>query len=50
MPVCGNSAAMVQETRFGRFFDVLGDRSTHFGLFDCAPAPSTEPTDSGSCC
>ena len=50
MLVCGNSATMVQETRFGRYFDVIGDRSTHFGLFDCAPAPSAEPASGGSCC
>ncbi|MEO1477411.1 MAG: methyltransferase domain-containing protein [Bacteroidota bacterium] len=51
MLVCGNSAAMVQETRYGRYFDVLGDRSTHFGLFDCAPAPaSTDGEASGGCC
>ena len=35
--VCGNSAAMVQDTRFGRHFEVVGDRSQHFGLFPCAP-------------
>ena len=40
MLVCGNSAAMVEETRFGKHFRVAGDRSRHFGLFDCAPAPS----------
>ncbi len=51
LPVCGNSAAMVQATRYGRFFDVAGDRSTHFGLFDCDPAPaSTDGKPSASCC
>ena len=51
MLVCGNTAAMVQATRYGRFFDVTGDRSTHFGLFDCAPAPAgAEGEASGSCC
>lgn len=51
MLVCGNSAAMVQETRYGRYFDVLGNRSTHFGLFDCAPAPaSADGEASGGCC
>lgn len=51
MLVCGNSAAMVQDTRYGRFFEVLGDRSTHFGLFDCEPAPSADgEATSGSCC
>lgn len=42
MLVCGNSAAMVQETRYGAYFDVFGDRSTHFGLFDCEPAPAAD--------
>ena len=48
MRVCGNSAAMVQETRYGRYFEVTGDRSTHFGLFDCEPAPAGDA--SGPCC
>ena len=48
--VCGNTAAMVQETRYGRYFQVLGDRSTHFGAFDCSHA-SDRPRDIGeSCC
>jgi len=33
--VCGNTAAMVTQTRFGRHFTVEGDRSVHHGLFDC---------------
>lgn len=33
--VCGNSAALVQETRFGSYFSVSGDRSVHFGVFPC---------------
>ena len=49
MRVCGNSAAMVQATRYGRYFDVAGDRSVHFGLFDCAPAASGEAA-AGACC
>lgn len=49
MLVCGNSAAMVQETRFGRHFRVSGDRSIHFGPFDCAPAASKEAAGD-SCC
>lgn len=52
MLVCGNSAAMVEETRFGSFFDVVGDRSTHFGLFDCGPAPVVADGEAaaGGCC
>ncbi len=35
MLVCGNSAAMVSETRFGSHFKVVGDMSVHYGPFDC---------------
>ncbi len=54
--VCGNTAAMLQETRFAPHFDVAGDRSTHYGLFDCAPgaaAPGAAGADAGAagaCC
>lgn len=34
--VCGNTASMLQETRYARHFRILGDRSRHFGLFDCS--------------
>ena len=51
MLVCGNSAAMVEETRYGRHFRVVGDRSVHYGLFDCAPAPAAADSEaSGGCC
>jgi arsenite methyltransferase len=36
MLVCGNSGAMVEETRFGRHFTVTGDKSVHYGPFDCS--------------
>ena len=36
MLVCGNSGAMVEETRFGRHFTVNGDKSVHYGPFDCS--------------
>ena len=38
MLVCGNTAAMLGQTRYARHFKVLGDRSVHYGPFDCAPA------------
>ncbi len=54
MLVCGNSAAMVEETRFGKHFKVVGDRSVHYGPFDCGPVPSGKSNDGtcrgGSCC
>jgi len=53
MLVCGNSSAMVQETRFARHFTVIGDRSVHHGAFPCGPSPTTasEAACAGaSCC
>jgi arsenite methyltransferase len=53
MLVCGNSAAMVHDTRYGRHFRVTGDRSTHFGLFDCGPTAASaaaDPDGTASCC
>jgi arsenite methyltransferase len=36
--VCGNTADMLSATRYAAHFRVIGDQSTHFGLFPCAPA------------
>lgn len=52
--VCGNTAAMLRDTRFGAHFEV-GDPSAHFGAFDCGPTLASRaraPTDGGSssCC
>lgn len=49
MLVCGNTAAMLSQTRFARHFRVVGDTSVHFGLFDCGPSPSPDILG-GSCC
>jgi arsenite methyltransferase len=32
-PVCGNTFAMLAETRFREHFDFIGDKSTHYGIF-----------------
>jgi arsenite methyltransferase len=51
MLVCGNTAAMVQETRYGRHFTVTGDRSQHFGPFPCGPAAAASANGNpGGCC
>ena len=50
MRVCGNTAQMVEDTRYGRHFRVQGDRSTHYGLFDCGPLPSSTAGTDGACC
>jgi len=55
MAVCGNTADMLGETRFSKFFKIEGEKKQHFGLFDCGPdekgacsAPSTD--GGGGCC
>ncbi|MEM8798849.1 MAG: methyltransferase domain-containing protein [Pseudomonadota bacterium] len=35
--VCGNTAQMLSESRFAPHFRIVGDRSVHYGLFDCGP-------------
>jgi arsenite methyltransferase len=51
MLVCGNTADMVARTRYARHFRVTGDKSVHYGLFDCGPAPATAgPTSAAGCC
>lgn len=50
-PVCGNTAEMLQKSRYAKHFRVIGDTSTHYGLFDCAPASAQEATEgTGGCC
>ena len=49
--VCSNTAAMLRDTRFGQHFEVHGDTSVHFGVFDCAPAvDKVQPASGGACC
>jgi len=51
MLVCGNTASMLLNTRYGKAFKVVGDRSTHFGVFSgCAPDSSNGAPISDSCC
>jgi len=54
MPVCGNTASMLHDTRFRPHFQIIGDRSIHFGPFSCEPGGggqnTGEDTSSGACC
>ncbi|MCO4782971.1 MAG: methyltransferase domain-containing protein [Candidatus Cloacimonetes bacterium] len=56
MLVCSNTARMLYDTRLSSFFEVIGDESTHFGLFDCAPSmpvvskTGTNEDQGGGCC
>ncbi len=48
LDVCGNSCTYVQDTRYGKYFTIYGDRSIHFGPYEgCGNAPSV---DGGGCC
>lgn len=56
-PVCGNTFRMLSDTRFAPHFDVMGDFSRHFGLFEgCGQsmpfdnASSVSTTGAGACC
>jgi len=47
--VCGNTASMLAKTRYAKAFNVVGDRSVHFGSFDCSSDVCYEPEGAGSC-
>ncbi|WP_031435552.1 methyltransferase domain-containing protein [Methylomarinum vadi] len=48
--ICGNTADMIGSSRYATHFDIVGDKSTHFGLFDCAPPNTSRNLESGSAC
>ena len=47
MLVCGNTASMILETRYAPHFTITGDRSAHFGAFDCSSGASKVESDFG---
>ena len=47
--VCGNTADMLSQTRFAAHFTVTGDKSSHFGLFDCTPSAASASKPSACC-
>lgn len=51
LDVCGNSCSYVQNTRFGKYFTIYGDRSVHFGPYEgCGNAPAVGGSDGGCGC
>jgi arsenite methyltransferase len=48
--VCGNTAAMLSETRYAPHFSVQGNRSVHYGLFPCSSSDQTDADTPGPCC
>ncbi|MEE9329242.1 MAG: methyltransferase domain-containing protein [Parvularculaceae bacterium] len=51
-PVCGNTYAMLAESRFAPNFEFIGSMDKHFGIFEgCGTAlPFGEEGDSAPCC
>lgn len=56
-PVCGNTWAMLADTRFREHFEFIGNFNTHYGLFtDCGGSVpfdvtiTTDSSDGASCC
>jgi SAM-dependent methyltransferase len=50
MLVCGNTADMLSATRYAAHFSVTGEKTTHFGLFPCAPTDTGAADDAGAAC
>ncbi|MDH3349679.1 MAG: methyltransferase domain-containing protein [Desulfobulbaceae bacterium] len=53
MLVCGNTASMLEQTRYSAHFNIIGDRSVHYGPFTCGPAAQKADNESGAggaCC
>lgn len=51
--ICANTAAMLSQTRFARWFEVTGGKETHFGLYPCGPtlaAAQYTPTPTPAAC
>ena len=53
-PVCSNTARMLALTRLGDHFQIIGDESVHFGLFDSGPSlvatGNQDEETGGACC
>eukprot|EP00924_Labyrinthula_sp_SR-Ha-C_P014557 augustus_masked-scaffold_34-processed-gene-1.16-mRNA-1 protein AED:0.07 eAED:0.07 QI:0/-1/0/1/-1/1/1/0/376 len=53
MLVCGNTASMVGDSWLAKHFDIMGDRSVHYGIFADCYQPNVEEKLSiggGGCC
>jgi len=51
MLVCGNTASMLSNTRYGKAFKVIGERKTHYGVFGgCSSESGSGSTMTGLCC
>jgi hypothetical protein len=49
--VCGNTASMIQNSRYEKHFKIMGNREKHFGLFECSnTSECKDNSQGGSCC
>lgn len=48
VPVCRNTARILSETRFGKYFEVTSPRR-HLGLFDCSPSATGDGSPPPCC-
>ncbi len=53
--ICGNTAAMLQETRLSEWFEVQGAKDAHYGAYPCEPTLAARQYGastgaSGACC
>ncbi len=48
-PVCGNTADMLSATRYAPHFRVSGDKSRHFGLFNCNTSSTANLSSPDAC-
>lgn len=51
--ICGNTASILQKSRYSRHFKIIGDKKVHFGLFNCKIPDGVMKRDEskdGSCC
>jgi len=47
--VCGNTASILTKSRYSKHFNVIGDRSKHYGLFNLNPSIKTDTNESNGC-
>jgi arsenite methyltransferase len=50
VPICRNTANMLMQSRFAKYFDLFGKGTEHYGKFDCGTEPSTQSSSEGACC
>lgn len=53
MLVCGNTASILTNTRFAKHFKIIGDRTLHYGPFNCAAGIEklkSSGDSAGTCC